>query len=145
MRGVQLVAMTADRKRSRESARLSDFEKSNNKMARVENKEVFFQPLSLLDSCAKAVASEIPFQQIEDTFTRIPEPFQLRHVYWSFPCEEREIRMYSPLNCPASTQHPKTPFFQGQKLFEKNAVSNVLQVGKQIKTFIDIVLLLQTF
>lgn len=124
--------MTRDRKRSRESAQLSDLKEQNVKLARREKKREVRQPLSLLDSCAKAVASKIPFQQIEETFTRIPEPVQLRIVYWSFPCEEQEIRMYSSLNSPATTQHHKTPFFQGLKLVENKAVSNVLQVGKQI-------------
>ena len=130
MRGVHLVAMTRDRKRSRESAHLSDFEVQNVKIPRAETKKQLQQPLSLLDCCAKAVAGKIPFQQIEDTFTRIPEPVQLRIVYWSFPCDEQEIRMYSSLNSPATTQQHKTPFFQGVKLLENKAISNVLQVGK---------------
>lgn len=122
--------MTRDRKRSRDSAHLSDFQVQNVKVPRVQTKGELQKPLSLLDCCAKAVASKIPFQQIEDTFTRIPEPVQLRIVYWSFPCDEHEIQRYSSLNSPATTQHHKTPFLQGLKLLENKAVSSVLQVGK---------------
>uniref|UniRef100_A0A4W3I3H6 Zinc finger, SWIM-type containing 5 n=1 Tax=Callorhinchus milii TaxID=7868 RepID=A0A4W3I3H6_CALMI len=55
-------------------------------------------PESLLDASAKMVAEKWPFQQVEERFSRIPEPVQRRIVYWSFPRNEREICMYSSFN-----------------------------------------------
>ena len=50
---------------------------------------------SLLDIAARFVARTHPFQRIEERFPRIPEPVQERLVYWAFPRDERDIRMYS--------------------------------------------------
>ena len=122
--------MTRGVKRSRVAAQLSDCEE-NIKVFKTMKKQELQQPLSLLDCCAKAVASKISFQEIEETFTRIPEPVQLRVIYWSFPCDEQEIRMYST----SAIQHQKMPFHQGMKLLEKHAVNNILQVGEFIKLF----------
>lgn len=88
--------------------------------------EIRKRPLSLLDNCAKAVASKISFQEIEEKFARIPEPVQLRVIYWSFPNDEKEIRMYST----SGLHQEKMPYEYGLKLLEKRAVNNVLQVGK---------------
>jgi hypothetical protein len=120
--------MTRGVKRS--AAQLSDCEE-NIKVYKSMKKQELLQPLSLLDCCAKTVASKISFQEIEETFTCIPEPVQLRVIYWSFPCDEQEIRMYST----SAIQHQKMPFYQGIKLLEKRAVKNILQVGKFIKFF----------
>ena len=111
----------------RSAAQLSNCEE-NTKVFKSMKKQELQQPLSLLDCCAKAVASKISFQEIEETFARIPEPVQLRVIYWSFPCDEQEIRMYSS----SAIQHQKMPFHQGIKLLEKRAVKNILQVGKFI-------------
>ncbi|XP_073400527.1 zinc finger SWIM domain-containing protein 5 [Dendrobates tinctorius] len=54
-----------------------------------------YQPESLLDCAAKAVAEKWAFERVEERFERIPEPVQRRIVYWSFPRNEREICMYS--------------------------------------------------
>ena len=122
--------MTRGVKRCRATAQLSDCEE-NMKVFKTMKKQELQQPLSLLDCCAKAVASKISFQEIEETFTRIPEPVQLRVIYWSFPGDEHEIRMYSS----SAIQHQKMPFQQGIKLLEKHAVTNILQVGEFINFF----------
>ena len=122
--------MTRGVKRSRAIAQLSDCEEKM-KAFKTMKKQELQQPLSLLDCCAKAVASKISFQEIEETFTRIPEPVQLRVIYWSFPGDEQEIRMYSS----SAVQHQKMPFQQGIKLLEKHAVNNILQVGEFINFF----------
>lgn len=89
-------------------------------------------PESLLDICAREVASAIPFQTIEERYNRIPEPVQERIVFWSFPRNEREICMYSSMSrIPASEDEYRTsPFYRGIKLLEQNSVRNVLQVGE---------------
>lgn len=133
--------MTRGVKRSRAGAQLSYSEEQITKVSKTMRKQEIQQPLPLLDCCAKTVASKISFQEIEERFTCIPEPVQLRVIYWSFPYDEREIRMYSS----SAVQHQKMPFHQGVKLLEKNAVYNILQVGKFIKFFYyNIVLLLVT-
>lgn len=120
----QFVEMTRGVKRSVHGAQLT--EQNNTKIFKSMKKEDLRQPLSLLDCCAKAVASKISFQEIEETFARIPEPVQLRVIYWSFPYDEEEIRMYST----SAMQHQKMPFEQGLKLLKTSAVNDVLQVGK---------------
>ncbi|XP_071117223.1 zinc finger SWIM domain-containing protein 5-like [Haliotis cracherodii] len=87
---------------------------------------------SLLDISAKVVAENIPFQRIEQLYDRIPEPVQSRIVYWSFPRNEKDICMYSSYaNCSNkdNCESQKLPFYQGIKLLENGAVSNVLQIG----------------
>lgn len=99
-------------------------------------------PESLLDASAKMVAEKWPFQQVEERFSRIPEPVQRRIVYWSFPRNEREICMYSSFNyySPEETaaaaaggatvpgdDDNRLPFRRGIKLLESGYVENVLQ------------------
>ena len=87
---------------------------------------------SLLDIAARFVAKTHPFQRIEERFPRIPEPVQERLVFWAFPRDERDIRMYSsPCGSAANAlEYQNSPFCQGLRLLEQGAVANVLQVGK---------------
>lgn len=87
---------------------------------------------SLLDIAAKFVAKTLPFQRIEERFPRIPEPVQERLVFWAFPRDERDIRMYSsPCGSAANAlEYQNSPFCQGLRLLEQGAVTSVLQVGK---------------
>ncbi|XP_077981379.1 zinc finger SWIM domain-containing protein 5-like [Glandiceps talaboti] len=89
------------------------------------------QPESLLDVSAKIVALNIPFQRVEERFSRIPEPVQRRIVFWSFPRNEKDICMYSSLNNASvnDSDYNKLPFQRGIRLLENGAVDNVLQVG----------------
>lgn len=92
-----------------------------------------YKPESLLDISARKVAEKWPFQQVEERFTRIPEPVQRRIVYWSFPRNEREICMYSSFNYSAEDggdDESRLPFKRGIALLESGCVDNVLQVGK---------------
>lgn len=90
-------------------------------------------PLSLLDLSAQCVAANIPFQHAEEQSAPIPEPVQLKIVYWSFPRNERDICMYSSLHATVTHNDAKRlPFQRGLALLEENAVSDVLQVGKRI-------------
>ena len=89
-------------------------------------------PGTLLDIASKFVAKTVPFQRIEERFPRIPEPVQERLVFWAFPRDERDIRMYSS-PCGSTTnalEHQNSPFCQGMRLLDQGAVTNVLQVGK---------------
>ena len=89
-------------------------------------------PESLLDISAKVVALNIPFQQVEERFSRIPEPVQMKIVFWSFPRNEKDICMYSSLHYStvSESEYQKLPFQRGMRLLENNAVDNVLQVGE---------------
>ena len=91
-----------------------------------------YSPESLLDISAKVVALNIPFQQVEERFSRIPEPVQTRIVFWSFPRNEKDICMYSSLHhsTVSESEYQKLPFQRGVRLLENGAVENVLQVGK---------------
>ena len=90
-------------------------------------------PESLLDLSAKRVAEKWPFQRVEERFTHIPEPVQRRIVFWSFPRSEREICMYSSLECSAEEGEDKSrlPFNRGVRLLESGCVDSVLQVGEE--------------
>ena len=89
-------------------------------------------PRTLLDIASKFVAKTVPFQRIEERFPRIPEPVQERLVFWAFPTEERDIRMYSSPSGSSTNamEYQNSPFCQGIRLLEQGAVSGVLQVGK---------------
>jgi len=88
-------------------------------------------PGTLLDIASKFVAKTVPFQRIEERFPRIPEPVQERLVFWAFPRDERDIRMYSsPCGSTANAlEYQNSPFCQGMRLLDQGAVTNVLQVG----------------
>lgn len=91
------------------------------------------RPLTLLDLSAKCVAANIPFQHIEERSSPIPEPVQLKIVYWSFPRHARDICMYSSLHATSSQNEAKRlPFQRGLALLEQNAIKDVLQVGFQL-------------
>ena len=73
-----------------------------------------------------------PFPQVEERFSRVPEPVQKRIVFWSFPRSEREICMYSSLGYqpPEGEHDARVPFTRGLHLLQSGAVDRVLQVGE---------------
>ncbi|CAM4610578.1 unnamed protein product [Lepidochelys kempii] len=89
------------------------------------------RPETLLDLSAKRVAETWAFEQVEERFSRVPEPVQKRIVFWSFPRSEREICMYSSLGChpPDGERDSRVPFNRGLHLLQSGAVDRVLQVG----------------
>lgn len=70
--------------------------------------------------------------QVEERFSRVPEPVQKRIVFWSFPRSEREICMYSSLGyqSPEGEHDARVPFTRGLHLLQSGAVDRVLQVGE---------------
>ncbi|XP_018425968.1 PREDICTED: zinc finger SWIM domain-containing protein 4 isoform X2 [Nanorana parkeri] len=90
-----------------------------------------YKPDSLLDLSAKKVAETWAFEQVEERFSRVPEPVQKRIVFWSFPRSEKEICMYSSLGYhpPDGERDSRVPFNRGLQLFQSGAVQRVLQVG----------------
>ncbi|XP_034852915.1 zinc finger SWIM domain-containing protein 4 [Mirounga angustirostris] len=89
------------------------------------------RPEALLDLSAKRVAETWAFEQVEERFSRVPEPVQKRIVFWSFPRSEREICMYSSLGYqpPEGEHDARVPFTRGLHLLQSGAVDRVLQVG----------------
>ncbi|XP_004872499.1 zinc finger SWIM domain-containing protein 4 isoform X3 [Heterocephalus glaber] len=89
------------------------------------------RPETLLDLSAKRVAESWAFEQVEERFSRVPEPVQKRIVFWSFPRSEREICMYSSLGYQSSEgeQDARVPFTRGLHLLQSGSVDRVLQVG----------------
>lgn len=89
------------------------------------------RPETLLDLSAKRVAESWAFEQVEERFSRVPEPVQKRIVFWSFPRSEREICMYSSLGYqpPEGEHDTRVPFTRGLHLLQSGAVDRVLQVG----------------
>ncbi|XP_027990336.2 zinc finger SWIM domain-containing protein 4 [Eptesicus fuscus] len=89
------------------------------------------RPEALLDLSAKRVAESWAFEQVEERFSRVPEPVQKRIVFWSFPRSEREICMYSSLGYqpPEGEHDTRVPFTRGLHLLQSGAVDRVLQVG----------------
>lgn len=132
------IAGACDRLRSfglmatqRKRPRTASLSREPTKFQKLHSEIQQSQPLSLLDLSAQCVAANIPFQHVEEQGTPIPEPVQLKVVYWSFPRNERDICMYSSLHATVSQNDTKRlPFQRGLALLEENAVRNVLQVGK---------------
>ena len=123
------AAMAAQRKRPRETSPCRE----GTKFQKLHKETQQRRPLSLLDLSAQCVASFIPFQHVEERSSPVPEPVQLKVVYWSFPRNERDICMYSSLHATVTHNDAKRlPFQRGLALLEENAVSEVLQVGKRI-------------
>ncbi|XP_075263947.1 zinc finger SWIM domain-containing protein 5-like [Convolutriloba macropyga] len=101
---------------------------------------------SLLDLCAEVVAVSIPFQTVEDRFSPVPEAVQLRIIYWSFPRNEDEIRMYSSISSIGANNDtmkytsafstsvenssgPKQQFNRAVRLLNEGNVREALQIG----------------
>ena len=123
------AAMAAQRKRPREASPCRE----GTKFQKLHKETQQRRPLSLLDLSAQCVAAYIPFQHVEEQSAPIPEPVQLKVVYWSFPRNERDICMYSSLHATVTHNDAKRlPFQRGLALLEENAVSEVLQVGKRM-------------
>lgn len=123
------ATMASPRKRPRETSACRE----PAKFQKLHKESQQSGPLSLLDLSAQCVAANIPFQHVEEQSAPIPEPVQLKVVYWSFPRNERDICMYSSLHATISHNDAKRlPFQRGLALLEENAVSDVLQVGKRI-------------
>lgn len=106
-------------------------------------------PDSLLDITARIVAENIPFQRIEERYSRIPEPVQRQIIYWSFPRNERDIFMYSSLvrvaqasSSSQNSEQSNLSFYKGLKLLETACVDRVLQVGEYRFFFTSIIFLL---
>lgn len=57
-----------------------------------------YEPESLLEIAARFVAEYIPYEYIEQQYSCIPEPVQKRIIFWSFPRDERYIRLYSSIS-----------------------------------------------
>lgn len=89
-------------------------------------------PSTLLDIASKFVAKTVPFQRIEERFPRIPEPVQERLVFWAFPRDERDVRMYSSPcgNSSNALEYQNSPYCQGMRLLDQGNVRHVLQVGE---------------
>ncbi|XP_029441670.1 zinc finger SWIM domain-containing protein 4-like [Rhinatrema bivittatum] len=89
------------------------------------------RPHTLLDLSARRVAESWAYEQVEERFSRVPEPVQRRIVFWSFPRSEREICMYSSLGYqpPEGERDSRVPFNRGLQLLQAGAVDRVLQVG----------------
>ena len=96
------------------------------KRAKIETKAS-----SLLDIAAKCVAKTYPYQEIEERIGFIPGPVQTRIMYHSFPENEAAISLYSSnkLHLNAADCN-KQPFNIGMKLYENEAVNDVIQIGK---------------
>ena len=123
------ATMAVQRKRPREASPCRE----GTKFQKLHRETQQSRPLSLLDLSAQCVAANIPFQHVEEQSAPIPEPVQLKVVYWSFPRNERDICMYSSLHATVTHNDAKRlPFQRGLALLEENAVSDVLQVGKRI-------------
>ena len=109
---------------------------SRNKRSRLDN-QATTRPTnktpvkSLLDISAKCVARQYPYQEIEERLGYIPLPVQTRITYHSFPEKESSIELYSSNSLHMShTESNKQPFNVGKKLYEMNAVKDVIQIGK---------------
>lgn len=104
--------------------RLGDIEEINQKRMKSST-------LSLLDISAKIVASNYPYQNIEERLKIVPGPVQQRILFYSFPQNESSIALYSSnfIHVNVNETH-KQPYQVAVKLVESNSVSNVMQIGK---------------
>ena len=94
---------------------------------------------SLLDISAKCVARQYPYQEIEERLGNIPLPVQTRITYHSFPENETSIELYSSNSLHMShTESNKQPFNVGRKLYETDAVKDVIQIGKSLFCILNI-------
>lgn len=124
-----VATMASQRKRQRNNSPC----RQPTKCPKLHTEQAKTRPLSLLDLSAKCVAANIPFQHVEERCSPIPEPVQLKIVYWSFPRNARDICLYSSLHATASQSDAKRlPFQRGLTLLEQNAIKDVLQVGFQL-------------
>ena len=65
----------------------------------VQNQYEGISPQTLVETCARFIGQNIPFELVQLHPQRIPEEVQKRIAYWSFPLEEKRL-----LEC-AKTMH----------------------------------------
>ena len=88
---------------------------------------------SLLDLSAMCVASNYPYQEVEEKLGVISGPMQTAIMFHSFPQSEASIELYSSNKLHVNaTDTQKQPFYMGVKLVEKDSVSEVVQIGKNL-------------
>lgn len=86
---------------------------------------------SLLNISAMCVASNYPYQEVEEKLGVISGPMQTAIMFHSFPQSEASIELYSSNKLHVNaTDTQKQPFNMGVKLVEKDSVSEVVQIGK---------------
>ena len=110
----------------RKRQRNTNIEKQDAKRSKIQR-----NPASLLDIAAECVASNFPYQEVEEKIGFIPGPVQDHVMYHSFPKLETSIALYSSnkIHINATDAH-KQPFHAGVRLLESQAVSNVVQIGR---------------
>ena len=74
-----------------------DAEAKKNQTVQIQREEV--SPLTLLETCARFIGQNLPFELVQLHPQRVPEEVQKRIAYWSFPLEEKRL-----LEC-AKTMH----------------------------------------
>lgn len=127
--------MANNRKRTRENHREKVNTTETIKRCKTEAKVP-----TLLDIAAKCAARLYPYQEIEDTIGHIPGPVQNRIQFHSFPENEASIALYSSNKLHINaTDCNKQPFNVGMKLYETEAVSDVIQIGKCLSIIRDAV------
>ena len=62
---------------------------------RIQREEV--APQSLLETCARFIGQNIPFELVQLHPQRVPEEVQKRIAYWSFPLEEKCLVEYAKM------------------------------------------------
>ena len=69
---------------------LSDDDKVNeNQTVQIQHEEV--APPTLLETCARFIGQNLPFELVQLHPQRVPEEVQKRIAYWSFPLEEKRL------------------------------------------------------
>ncbi|XP_071440539.1 zinc finger SWIM domain-containing protein 8 homolog [Hetaerina americana] len=86
---------------------------------------------SLVEMCARCVASHIPFELVEHVYPPVPEQLQLRIAFWSFPDNEEDIRLYSCLANGSADE-----FQRGEYLLKNRAVKDTLQIGFHLSAIV---------
>ncbi|XP_002153837.3 zinc finger SWIM domain-containing protein 6 [Hydra vulgaris] len=85
---------------------------------------------SLLDITSQCIASNFPYEEVEQKIGCIPSPVLKRILYYAFPLKESSIEMYSSNKLYANTTDLlKQPFHTGLKLVETGSVDDVVQIG----------------
>ena len=68
------------------------YETEVNQTVQSQHKEV--APQTLLETCARFIGQNLPFELVQLHPQRVPEEVQKRIAYWSFPLEEKRLIEY---------------------------------------------------
>ena len=92
----RISGMDGDTDAPDELMHMDDVETEENRQI-VQSQHAEINPQTLLETCARFIGQNLPFELVQLHPQRVPEEVQKRIAYWSFPLEEKRLLEYAKM------------------------------------------------